>query len=53
MSLITLNANIFTSIKVIKNTCTHICTDTKVIKNEKLIKASVHLKLFIVLGIMK
>jgi len=32
-SLFRLNTNIFTSIKVIKNTCTHICTSTKVIEN--------------------
>ncbi len=44
--LITLNINIFTSIKVIKNTCTHIYTETKVIKNAKLIKAWVQLNCF-------
>ncbi len=32
-SLITANTNIFTGINVIKNTCTHIYTNTKVIKN--------------------
>ncbi len=37
--LIAFNTNIFTSIKVIKNTCTHFYTDTKVIKNAKRIKA--------------
>jgi hypothetical protein len=35
-SLITLDRNMFTSIKVIKNTCKHIYADTKVIKNAKL-----------------
>ncbi len=35
-SSITLNINIFTNIKVIKNTCTHIYTSTKVIDNAKL-----------------
>jgi len=38
-SLVALNTNIFASIKVIKNTCN---TDTKVIKNAKLIKARVN-----------
>jgi hypothetical protein len=37
--IITLNTNILTSIKVIKNTSTPICTNTKVIKNAQLIKA--------------
>ncbi len=37
-SLITSNTNIFKSIKVIKNTCTHIYTDTIVIKKSKLLK---------------
>jgi hypothetical protein len=39
--------------KLLKNTCTHICTDTKVIKKAKLVKAWIHLKLFIVLALMK
>ncbi len=39
--------------KVIENTCTLTYTDTKVIKNAKLIKAYVGLKLFVVLGLMK
>jgi hypothetical protein len=43
---ITLNTNIFTSIKVIKNTCTHIYTVTKVITIAKLIKAWVQLNCF-------
>ncbi len=44
-SLITSNTNLITSINVIKNTCTHIYTDTKVIKNAEIIKAWVQLKL--------
>jgi len=52
-SIITLKASMFTSIIIIKNTCTNIYTDTKVIKNAKLIKAWVRLKMFIVLGLMK
>ncbi len=43
ISLITLNTNIFMCIKVIKKTCTHIYTNTKVIENAQLIKASVQL----------
>jgi hypothetical protein len=39
-SLITTGANIFTSIKVLKNTCTHTHISTKVIKNAQLIEAS-------------
>jgi hypothetical protein len=52
-SLITLNTRILTSIKLIKNTCTHIYTDTKAIKNAKLIKAWVELEQFIVLELIK
>jgi hypothetical protein len=37
-SLITTGKNIFTSIKVLKNTCMHIHTNTKVIKNAQLIE---------------
>jgi hypothetical protein len=37
-SQITLNTNIFTSIKVIKNTHAHIYTDTRVILNAELIE---------------
>ncbi len=51
-SLITTKTSKFTSVKVIKNTCAHICTNTKVVKNAQLIKASIKLKLFIVLGLM-
>ncbi len=51
--LITLSTSMLTSIKVIKNTCTCIYTDTKGIKNAKLFKAWVQLKLFIVLVLMK
>ncbi len=43
-SVITANTNIFTNIKVIKSTCTHIYTKTVFIKNAKLIKAWVQLK---------
>jgi hypothetical protein len=44
-SVITLNTNIFTSIKIIKNTCTHIYTDTKAIKNPKLNNTWVMIKI--------
>jgi hypothetical protein len=50
-SITILNTNIFMSIKVMKNRCTHIYADTKLIKNAKLVKAWVGLKLFIVLGL--
>jgi hypothetical protein len=52
-SLITSSANLFTGIKVIEITCTLIYAVTKVIKNSKVIKAFVQLKLFVVLGLMK
>jgi hypothetical protein len=52
-SLITTNENLLTSTKVIKNTSTHIYTNSKVIQNAHLIKARVKLKPFIVLGLMK
>jgi len=52
-SLITTNANPFTSINVIKNAYTHIYKNTKVIKNALLINAWVLLKLFIVLALLK
>ncbi len=42
-SSVTLNTNIFTNIKINKNTCTHIYTSTKVNENTKLIKAWVQL----------
>ncbi len=51
-SIMALNTVILTSIKVIKNTCKHIYMAAKVIKNVKLIKAWVQLKLFTVLGQM-
>ncbi len=38
-SLILTGTNIFTGIKVLKNTCTHIHTNTKVIENAQLIEA--------------
>ncbi len=44
----TFNTNKFTSIKVVQT-----CTDTKLSKNAKLIKAWIKLKLFIDLGLMK
>ncbi len=40
-SLITTKTNIFTSIRVIINTCKHISIDTKVIENVKLINAQI------------
>ena len=46
----TLNTNKFTSIKIIKKT--HMCRH-KVIKNTKVVKAWIKLKMFIVLGLMK
>jgi hypothetical protein len=52
-SIITSNISIFISIEVIKNTCTHIYANTKVIENANFITAWVGLKLFIVLGLMK
>ncbi len=48
-----LNINILTRFKIIKNTCSHIYMDTKVIKNAKLIKAGVQFKLLRGLGLMK
>jgi hypothetical protein len=52
-SIIKLNENIFTSIKVIKIMCTQIYKEPTVVKNAKLIKAWVRLKLIIALGLMK
>ncbi len=52
-SFIKLKINLFTGIKVIENTFTHVYSDTKVSKNAKLIKVWVGLKLFIVLGLKK